>query len=129
MRYLLIKNGVVVNAIEATADVISTLTGYDEKIQTNQYDIGYAYANGVFTMPPPRTPIKAALTQLEFLRRFTAQERITIRASSDPIIVDFLHLLNLAQDVRTDDADTSAGVNYLETMGLIDQGRAAQILV
>lgn len=68
------------------------------------------------------------LTQLEFLRRFTVTERITIRSSPDPVIQDFLHLVNLAQDVNLDDPDTVMGVVYLEQQQLIGEGRAAQIL-
>lgn len=70
----------------------------------------------------------AILTQLGFLRRFTAEERIAIRASADPVVQDFLHLLGLAQEIRLDDADTVAGVNYLETLGLLAEGRAAVVL-
>ena len=76
--------------------------------------------------PPPAKPV--LLTQLAFLRRFTPQERIAIRSSTDPIIIDFLHLLSLAQDVRLDDLDTVAGVNYLEQQALLAEGRAAEIL-
>ena len=39
-----------------------------------------------------------------------------------------LPLLGLAQDVRLDDADTVAGVNYLESLGLLAEGRAAAVL-
>ena len=46
----------------------------------------------------------------------------------DPVVQDFLHLLGLAQDVRLDDADTVAGVNYLESLGLLAEGRAAAVL-
>lgn len=68
------------------------------------------------------------ISKLQFLRRFTAEERIVIRASADPVIVDFLHLLDLAQEVRLDDADTQAGVRYLESAGLLAAGRAEAIL-
>lgn len=67
------------------------------------------------------------LTQLAFLRRFTPEERIAIRASTDPVVQDFLHLLGL-QDIRLDDADTIAGVGYLESLGLLAAGRAAVVL-
>ena len=69
-----------------------------------------------------------SLTQLAFLRRFTAEERIASRASVDPVVQDFLHLLGLAQEIRLDDADTVAGVNYLESLGLLAEGRAAEVL-
>ena len=76
----------------------------------------------------PEFKTKKVLTQLAFLRRFTAEERITIRSSSDPIIQDFLHLVNLAQDIDVEDPDTIMGVGYLEASGLIASGRALEIL-
>lgn len=76
---------------------------------------------------PEITPV-LVLTQLSFLRRFSPEERIAIRASTDPVVQDFLHLLGLAQEIRLDDADTVAGVGYLESLGLLAAGRAAVVL-
>lgn len=68
------------------------------------------------------------LTPLEFARRLSAAERIAIRASIDPVVVDFLWMLDRAREVRLDDPDTIAGVGYLEAAGLLGAGRAAAIL-
>ena len=82
----------------------------------------YRYVDGVLILTRP------PLTPLAFLRRFTVEERITICASTDPIIMDFIALANLAQDILLDDPDTIMGVGYLEQQGLIAEGRAAEIL-
>ena len=79
-------------------------------------------------MPPVSPASPTALSQLEFLRRFTAEERMAIRAATDPVIVDFLHLLSLATQVSLEDPDTVAGVNYCEAAGFLAEGRAVQIL-
>ena len=128
MTYLLIKNGVVVNAIVATATEAARLTGYDYVIANAEAGPGWQYQHGKFTPPDPATPPPPPLTQLAFLRRFTAEERIASRASADPVVQDFLHLLGLAQEIRLDDADTVAGVHYLESLGLLAEGRAAEVL-
>lgn len=83
----------------------------------------------VVAFPEPPEQKELQLTKLQFLRRFTSAERIAIRASTNPVIIDFMTLLDLAQDVRLDDPDTVAGVNYLESLNLIGEGRAAEILV
>lgn len=86
----------------------------------------------LFIAPDPpefsEPPAPAPLTPLAFLRRFTAQERITIRACPYPIVQDFLLLIDVAQDIRVDDPDTIAGVHYLAQQGLIASARVAEIL-
>jgi hypothetical protein len=67
-------------------------------------------------------------TKLEFLNRFTSQERIAIRSSADPIVEDFMELLNAASEVDKTYADTVAGMNYLVSAGLITQQRLEEIL-
>ena len=70
------------------------------------------------------------LTKLEYLRRFTSQERVTIRQASktEPVLEDYLAMLELAEAIDTEDADTVAAVQMLEMVGLIAAGRAAEIL-
>lgn len=74
--------------------------------------------------------LKTNLTKLEFLHRFTAEERIVIRAAAaqSPAIADYMAMLDAAQDVDLTDARTIGGVQALEGAGLIGTGRAAQIL-
>ncbi len=80
-------------------------------------------------LPEPEPVITPQpLTQLAFLRRFTAPERIAIRASTDPVIQDFLQLVSLAQDILVTDPDTQMGVGYLAQQGFIAPERVAEIL-
>lgn len=73
--------------------------------------------------------ITTQLTRLEFLTRFTASERIAIRASANPNVIDFMELLNLATYVDVGDQTTIDGVNYLASQNLIAAGRVAEILI
>jgi hypothetical protein len=74
--------------------------------------------------------LKTGLTKLEFLNRFTAEERIGIRAAAQasPAIADYLAMLDAAQDVDLTDARTIGGAQALEAAGLVGEGRAAAIL-
>ena len=74
--------------------------------------------------------VKRIYSPIDFLELFTVQERITIRltAPQSPILNDFLELLAIAHEVSLDHPPTIAGVNFLESAGLIATGRAAQIL-
>ena len=79
-------------------------------------------------VPPVATG--RTMTRLEFLRRFTGAERVTLRtvAKTNAGLEDYMALLDAAQDVNTGDADTIAGVQFLEAAGLIGAGRAGEIL-
>lgn len=70
------------------------------------------------------------LTKLEYLRRFTTEERVTIREASkaNPVLEDYLAMMELAEEIDTGDADTIAAVNMLERVGLIGAGRANEVL-
>ena len=121
---VLLNDDQIATAVTATTAAVTgpgwmPLASYDASLVGQRWT-GTAW-EAVATPQPP-------LTQLAFLRRFTAAERIAIRASVDLVVQDFLHLLGLAQEIRLDDADTVAGVNYLETLGLLADGRAAVVL-
>jgi hypothetical protein len=79
---------------------------------------------------PEPVPTGRTMTKLEYLRRFTQEERITIRtvAASNPVLADYMALLELAQEVDTNDPDTQAAVQMLEGAGLIAAGRGVEIL-
>jgi hypothetical protein len=70
------------------------------------------------------------MTKLEFLRRFTQDERVAIRtvAKSNVALEDYMAMIDLAQEIDTADADTRAGVQMLESVGLLAEGRAQEIL-
>jgi len=124
MRYLISIGGVPSNIIladsQSVADHCASVAGGTARLLADDEVVEFP--------PPPPVPRELQLTKLQFLRLFTTGERIAIRASTDPVIVDFMQLLDLAQDVRLDDPDTVQGVHYLESEGLIAAGRAAEIL-
>ncbi len=77
------------------------------------------------------------LTKLQFRKLFTLAERVAIdnaqasttlpataKAELNTMAID----LSLSTSVNLSDPDTIAGVNMLETVGLIASGRAAQVL-
>jgi len=74
----------------------------------------------------PRAPIP----KIEYLRRFTQDERVAIRLAdaSNHIVNDYVELLNATTTLHLDDPDVIAGVNQLEQAGLLAAGRAAEIL-
>lgn len=70
----------------------------------------------------------ALYSKLEFMTRFTIQERLAAKSSTDPVVQDVLNLLNLAEFVDITDSNTINGVMYLAYVGIITQQRAVEIL-
>lgn len=77
----------------------------------------------------PKSTVRV-MTKLEYLRLFTGEERVGIRAAAkvSPVLEDYLALLELSGEISLDDPDTIAALNLLEMSGLIAAGRASEIL-
>lgn len=90
--------------------------------------VGDKYLDGEFIRPNVILP--KVITKLAFKQRLTQAERIAIRAaaSSNPIVFDFLDILDSATFVDLQRADTIDGINAMEVAGLLAVGRATEIL-
>lgn len=75
-------------------------------------------------------PNMKVLTHLQFLRRFTSEERVAINIAKDtnPTIADYMQMLNIAKFINIADEDVIAGVNALALAGVITKTRAKVIL-
>jgi len=68
------------------------------------------------------------LTKLMFISRFTIQERMAMRASTDPVVIDIMEMFDLAVYINVADPLAVQGVNYLALVGLIAPERVSMIL-
>jgi len=83
--------------------------------------------------PPPPTPVEPAgrrMSKLDYLRLFTIEERVAIRTAgkTEPLLEDYLHLLNLADEVNTGDQEVKNALALLESVGLLAPGRGLEVL-
>jgi hypothetical protein len=64
------------------------------------------------------------------LKKFTAQEYAAIKtaAAANAILDYYWQLFMVAEGVDLGDQDTISGIHMLEQIGLINQGRATEIL-
>ena len=147
MQYALIKDNNVVNVIVAEPDFIASIqSDYDhiEPLDTLLEQglgvcIGWTY-DGEFhapDIPPvvlPTIPQEKKITRLAFLNRFTDGEAIALDLASIGNTVEaasirrYLSKVNAATFIDLEDPDTRGGVQTLEVMGLISEGRALVIL-
>ena len=67
---------------------------------------------------------------IDFLRLFTTAERVGIRvaAKSDPVVEDFMAMMDAATAIWQGHPDTVAGINYLVSQGLLTAGRGVEVL-
>lgn len=77
-----------------------------------------------------RPPVRA-VPRVDFLRRFTREERNAVRQARNDSedLADFWEMLQLSGgEISLDDPDIEDGLALLEDEGLIDEGRAKEIL-
>jgi len=132
MDVFLIKDGKVDNCICADS-VARAQQFYPDHICIERTDDLRAYGpgdlyDGTNFSKAPYVRVIAPVTRLEFLRRFTPEQRIAIRASNDPVIIDAHELLDIATDISVDDPDTIRYVRYLQQQGFISAEDADRIL-
>jgi len=76
----------------------------------------------------PSTTMKAVL----WYNCFTPSEAIAIRASTDPLIKEFVYrleqLIAAGETIDTSLGSVQEGVNYLASIGLITSARVSQII-
>lgn len=93
-------------------------------------ELGYA-GQGFFPVADPPSPAPARFIHKSiFLQRLSPATRIAIRAASetDPLIEDFLDVLYATDEVDLDNANTTAGVDYMVSEGLLTSDQAAALL-
>lgn len=138
--YAIVDGGVVVNCIVAD----SWEGGVDVTDTVPRPGPGWAYADGEFSPPKPEgpvAPVTRRITRLAFRNRFTLAELTGVEIACLDIPTASpaqrqqaaaLRVMQRQVDTATyidlDRADTRAGVQQLEAMGVIGTGRALQIL-
>ena len=105
-------------------DYMIALHEFDVSLLGKRYN---ATTNNFEEVHPP--PIRE-LAKVEYMKRFTQAERISIRNMGrvNDYVNDYIELMNAAVVVHLDDPDTVDGVNALEAAGALAAGRAVEIL-
>lgn len=122
---------VVENNESTFTDISGNLIDY---VPTNGYQSRSGLLVRLAWMDPYETvPLGTPLyvmSKLQFLERFTAEERIAIREASktNPYVEDFLELLNAASEVNVQYQPTIDAVNALASLGLISSNAIATLL-
>lgn len=99
-------------------------------VSIHEFDTSLPDLNTHTWNPTTETFVLAAshVTKLGFLNRFTMEERIAIRSSANPIVVDIMNLLEVAENISLVDPTTVNAIGYLAYVGLIAPTRIQEIL-
>ncbi len=134
MQYALINNGIVENVIMADAGFIATLTGYTDKVDVSNIEIGVGWLfDGTNFMQPEAVttaPVSKQFTQLEYQSLFTLDELVAIEVAAETSAT--LRVLQRMQQAATyivlDDPRTIQGMQALVSLSLLTQARYDEIL-
>lgn len=111
-------------------DILSDLSGHLDPKACEE--LGYVGQGFFLIAPPPQEPEPEVrrISRIAFMQRIPGEKRIAIRtaAKSDPILEDFLAMLEAASLIELDHADTSAGVQYLVAGGHLTTEEATALL-
>ena len=141
MKKLALMDGNTVTNIIVADDDFSPQNSIEVTENTGTPNIGWTFADGVFSAPAPPPPppptTKTVFTKFEFRSRFTFAELVAVdnyatsstltdqqKATLNTVIKNF----DSAQDVDVTHASTIQGVEYLVQCNLITSQRAAIIL-
>lgn len=118
------------NIVIGILDTTEPLTG-ENYIPVDSFDtslVGKIW-NGKSFEENPNKPKITTISQLDFWKRFTTEERIATKSSTDPIVKDFVDMVSLSQAVSLTDPDVINGVTQLELLEILSDGRADEILL
>ena len=81
-----------------------------------------------FGAPTAPAPAAAVISAVDYILLFTPQETAAIRASTDAITQQFLLAIEASSEVNLGDIRVIHGLAYMTAVGLLAEGRSAQIL-
>ncbi len=146
MKTLFLLNGIVVGhaiPFDQSTGVSCSIAGSVPHSVDDSSPIsdGWTYTeqDGQFEFTEPVVVTQSIkVSPVEFKLLFSAQERVAIKQSNDPLVQDFFELVENQRIVNAADAgrglidlglqSTQVALGYLEGVKLIGEGRATQIL-
>jgi len=126
----------VVTGKDSYPDYVTTIkeelmfNGTHYWIGTGDSEVGPdTYQDYLDSLDPVVVYEQPKITKRAFMKRFTLTERITIRNSTDDVIIDVYEDLKLASYVELDTQDVSDALNYMVSVGILESSRVDEMLV
>jgi hypothetical protein len=134
MKYAWVENNKIRDTAVAPSEQFTPeVAAFYSTEVSDEVQNGWELVNNVWTapapLPTPEPPKATECSSIKFLLRFTPTERVAIRASTDPFVVDWLTIMN---DPRLDVVhynEALPALDYLVSVGILTHNRIAEILV
>lgn len=144
MRTLYLRSGLVVGLSNGTQTVTVTfdqpVDATDSVADESPVAIGWTYVvqGERYVYSPPSALLSRKVPPIEFKLLFSAPERVAIKTSTDPVIMDFYELVEQQREVNTRDPDrglidlslqsTRDALGYMVTKEILTAARMEAIL-
>lgn len=128
MKALVRRNdGIVVGVFDAVFPVVSTLEWVEAGGGAGVVPYAARWDGSTFVPAPSARRI---IPPLEFLQRFTPEERTAIRAAAavNAELADWIDQARFAREIDLDAPNTAAGLDALAAAGLLTVERRAVVL-
>lgn len=120
-------DGVVVGLFDAVFPIVDPLEWIEAGEAAGIEPYATRWDGSVFA---PAPVARRVIPPLEFLQRFTPEERTAIRAASalSPDLADWIDQARFAREIELDAPNTAAGLDALMGAGLLAAARRAAVL-
>ena len=98
------------------------------EIQENNIIADYSGTKTFTKYVEPPKPEEAIITKYAFRKRFTLNEKVALKTSTDPVIQVMQDDIDAAQEIDLNDLDLIAGLEYCVTQGILTEERKEEIL-
>jgi hypothetical protein len=120
-------DGIVVGLFDAVFPIVDALEWIEAGDTAGIEPYATRWDGSVFAAAPAA---RRVIPPLEFLQRFTPEERTAIRAASavSPDLADWIDQARFAREIELDAPTTAAGLDALVAAGLLTAERRAAVL-
>jgi hypothetical protein len=110
-------------------DATLAANGFGKVVHATAMDETHVWDEATLTIVEVSAPVRPRdIPTSRFVLAFTATELEAVRNSTDPIVKQLWIAATVVPEVDMHRQSTIDGVGYLELIGLIGEGRAAEIL-
>lgn len=134
MKYAWVENNKIRDtAIDPASQFTAEVAAFYSTEVADEVQPGWELIEDIWTEPLKpdviiSQPQNSEITVIKFLLKFTPQERISIRSSTDPVVIDWLRILDDPRLTTVEYSIARPTLEYLVSINLLEASRISEIL-